>query len=87
MCCFILVCAHYWPRNGRNIVLIGLPDLVKERKLSNIVINRRLPNIFYYISREFPIQNFHITHFYSDGEYCNSFVMAADDSRKYQLFV
>ena len=39
-------------------MLIGLPDLVKERKLSKIVINRRLPNIYYYISREFPIQNF-----------------------------
>ena len=38
--------------------MIGLPDLVKERKLSKIVINRRLPNIYYYISREFPIQNF-----------------------------
>ena len=38
MCCCILVCAHYWPRNGRNNVLIGLPDLVKERKLSKIVI-------------------------------------------------
>ena len=58
MCCCILVCAHCWPRNGRNNVLIGLPDLVKERKLSKIVINRRLPNIYYYISREFPIQNF-----------------------------
>ena len=49
MCFCILVCAHYWPRNGRNNVLIGLPDLVKERKLSKIVINRRLPNIYYYI--------------------------------------
>ena len=38
MCCCILVCAHYWPRNGRNNVLIGLPDLVKERKLSKIII-------------------------------------------------
>ena len=38
MCCCILVCAHYWPRNGRNNVLIGLPDLVKERTLSKIVI-------------------------------------------------
>ena len=27
-------------------MLIGLPDLAKERKLSNIVINRRLPNFF-----------------------------------------
>ena len=27
-------------------MLIGLPDLVKERKLLKIVINRRLPNIF-----------------------------------------
>ena len=26
-------------------MLIGLPDLAKERKLSKIVINRRLPNI------------------------------------------
>ena len=26
---------------------IGLPDLAKERKLSKIVINRRLPNIYY----------------------------------------
>ena len=25
-------------------MLIGLPDLAKERKLSKIVINRRLPN-------------------------------------------
>ena len=25
-------------------MLIGLPDLEKERKLSKIVINRRLPN-------------------------------------------
>ena len=60
-------------------MLIGLPDLVKERKLSKIVINRRLPNIFY-ISRDFPIQNFHITRYYSDGEYCHSFVIAAGDS-------
>ena len=28
-------------------MLIGLPDLAKERKLSKIVINRRLPNIKY----------------------------------------
>ena len=49
MCYCILVCAHFWPRNGRNNVLIGLPDLVKERKLSKIVINRRLP-IFIIIS-------------------------------------
>ena len=62
-------------------MLIGLPDLVKERKLSKIVINRRLPNIFYYISLEFLIQNFHITHYYSNREYCNSFVIAAGDSR------
>ena len=34
MCCFILVWEHYWPRYGRNNVLIGLPDLTKERKLS-----------------------------------------------------
>ena len=61
-------------------MLIGLPDLLKERKLSKIVINQRLPNIFHYISREFPIQNFHITSYYSDGEYRNSFVMAAGDS-------
>ena len=26
-------------------MLIGLPDLTKERKLSEIVINQRLPNI------------------------------------------
>ena len=51
------------------------------------MINRRLPNIFYYISREFPIQNFHITLNYSDGEYLHSFVIAAGDSRKYQSFV
>ena len=38
MCGCILVCTHYWPRNGRSNVLIGLPDLVKERKLSKIVI-------------------------------------------------
>ena len=38
--------------------MIGLPDLVKERKLSKIVINRRLQIIYYYISREFPIQKF-----------------------------
>ena len=38
MCCCILVCTHYWPRNGRNNVLIGLPGLVKERKLSKIMI-------------------------------------------------
>ena len=83
MCCCILVCAHHWPRNGRNNVLIGLPDLVKERKLSKIVINRRLPNICYYISREFPIQN----RYYSDGKKGHSFVIAAGDSRKYQSFV
>ena len=59
MCCCILVRADYWSRNGRNNVLIGLPDLAKERKLSKIVINRGLPNIFYHTSREFPIQNFH----------------------------
>ena len=40
--------------------MIGLPDLVKERKLSKIVINKRLPNIYYYDSREFPIQNFQL---------------------------
>ena len=73
MCCCILVCAHYWPRNGRNTVLIGLSNLVKERKLSKIMINRTLPNIYYHIAREFPIQNFHITRYYSDGEYCHSF--------------
>ena len=28
-------------------MLIGLPDLAKERKLSRIMINRRLPNIYY----------------------------------------
>ena len=28
-------------------MLIGLPDLAKGRKLSKIVINRRLPNIEY----------------------------------------
>ena len=63
--------------------MIGLPDLVKERKLSKIVINRRLPYIYYYISREFHIQNFqsHAT-IYSDGEYCHSFVIAAVDSKK-----
>ena len=61
-------------------MLIGLPELVKERQLSKIVRNRRLPNIFYHISREFPIQNFHITRYYSHGEYCNSFVIAAGDS-------
>ena len=32
-------------RNGRNNVLRGLPDLAK--KLSEIVINRRLPDIYY----------------------------------------
>ena len=37
MCCCILVCAHYWPGFDRNNVLIGLPDLIKERKLSKIV--------------------------------------------------
>ena len=87
MCCCILVCAHDWPRNGRNNVLKGLPDLVKERKLSKSVINRRLQNIYYYISREFPILKFHITRYYSDGEYGHSFVIAAGDSRKYQPFV
>ena len=87
MCCCILVCAHYWSRNGRNNVLIGVPDLVKERKLSKIVINRRLPNIYHYISREFPIQNFHITHYYNDGECGHWFVIAAGVSRKYQPFV
>ena len=30
-------------------MLIGLPDMAKERKLSNFVINRRLPNIQYSI--------------------------------------
>ena len=87
MCCCILVCAHYWPRNGRNNVLIGRPDLVKERKLLKIVINRRLPNIYYYSSREIPIQNFHIIRYYSDGEFGLSLVIAAGDSRKYQSFV
>ena len=28
---------------GRNNVLVGLPDLAKERKLSKIVINLRIP--------------------------------------------
>ena len=68
-------------------MLIGLNDLVKERKLSKIVLNRRLPNIFDYISRELSIQNFHISRYYSEGEYCNSFVIAAGDSRKYQSFI
>ena len=38
ICCCILVWAHYWSRNGRNNVLIGLPDLAKEsyRKLWQI---------------------------------------------------
>ena len=57
-------------------MLIGLPDLVKERKLSKIVINRRLPNIYYYISHEFP----HTNRYYSDGEYGHPFVIAAGDS-------
>ena len=35
MCCFTLVKAHYWSRNGRNNVLIGLPDLAKGRKIEN----------------------------------------------------
>ena len=29
MCCCILVWEHYWSRNGRNNVLIGIPDLAK----------------------------------------------------------
>ena len=29
-------------------MLIGLPDLAKEGKLSKIVINRRLPNIIFH---------------------------------------
>ena len=37
-----------------NNVLIGLPDLAKERKLSKIVINRRLPNILMLIKRRPP---------------------------------
>ena len=32
-------------RNGRNNVLIGLPDLAKERKLLKIVINRKYTNL------------------------------------------
>ena len=56
-------------------MLIGLPDLVKKKK---VIENR--DNYFFYISRESPIQNFHITHYYSDGEYRNSFVIAAGDS-------
>ena len=40
-----------------NNVLIGLPDLAKERKLSKIEINLRLPNIYYYTSREFPYKS------------------------------
>ena len=80
MCCCILVCAHYWPRNGRNNVLIGLPDLVKERKLSKIVQIEDYQNIYYYISREIPIQKVHISPYYSDGEYGHSFVIAACDS-------
>ena len=47
MCCCILVWAHYWSRNGRNNVLIGLPDLAKGKMLSKIVINWRIPNIRY----------------------------------------
>ena len=86
MCCCILVCAHYWPRNGRNNVPIGLPDLVKERVIENRD-KSKITNIYYYISREFTIQNFHITRYYSEGEYCHSFVIAAGDSRKYQSFV
>ena len=50
MCFSILVWAHYWSRNGRNNVLIGLPGLAKEKKLSKIVINRSLPNIWYSLS-------------------------------------
>ena len=45
MCCCFLVWAHYWSIDGRNNVLIGLHDLAKGRKLSKIVINRRLQNI------------------------------------------
>ena len=34
------VWAHYLSRKGRKNVLIGLPDLVNERKLSKIVIKK-----------------------------------------------
>ena len=62
MCCCILVWAHYWSRNGRNNVLIGLPDLAKERKLSKIVIYRRIPNIWYCLFVF--VQGRHFTFFY-----------------------
>ena len=68
-------------------MLIGLPDLVKEKKVIENRDKWRLPNIYFYISREIPIQKFHITRYYSDGEYGHSFVIAAGDSRKYQPFV
>ena len=35
MCSYILVWAHYWSRNGRNNVLIGLPDLAKKKVIEN----------------------------------------------------
>ena len=53
-----------------------------------------IPNLFYYTSHEFPIQNFHrrttgILYYhpcYSDGEYCHTFAIAAGDSINYKSF-
>ena len=42
------VWAHYLSRKGRNNVLIGLPDLVNERKLSKMVI-KYLISVFVFV--------------------------------------
>ena len=79
-------------------MLIDLSDLAKERKLSKIVINRRLPNTVFIIIPQvnFPYKTFiderliffyTSTGYYSDSKYCHSFVIAAGDSRKYQSLV
>ena len=43
-------------------MLIGLPDLAKERKLSKIAINQRLPNSYY--SLFVSVKGRHFTNFF-----------------------
>ena len=52
-------------------MLIGQPDLAKERKLSKIVINRRLPNILY--SLFVFVKGGHFTFFYKFDTFKSDF--------------
>ena len=52
------------PLQTLNNVLIGLPDLAKERKLSKILINRRILNILYCLFVF--VQGRHFTFFFTN---------------------